>query len=436
MNNLKIFKVGGAALGNIDGWNNFVSLINSIGEPSVVVISALNLTTRELKNAAKYAEIKEIEKANSILNKIFDFHNEFAYSVLQSNSLILFQNNIVSVKDKLIRLFQGVYLTGFLSNKTLDSILSFGEILALELIKALFNNNHTIETIDSGEIIITNSNFGEAVPIIEQCDMKINTKIKPLLESNKIIITQGFSGKTIDGFVSTMGIESSNLTATLLADLLNANELHIRTNVTGIFNADPKQYSNTKIISQLSYNDAKKAAMNGLKLIYADMINIAEQKNIKIFYESGVKNENFRTIIDNQQNTQSPMIIVQNNISNLKINFNSYSERRSVIDDILNYEKIRANIIFSNFMEDYIQIVVNGEFDESNFDIQNIEIFNNFDLIKVLFAENYPKFQSQLEEFNQQIYSINNIINNDLNFRLLVDKYFTNRIVEKILEFF
>ena len=432
MKAIKIYKVGGAVLAESSGFYRFISLVKSEISPAVFVISALGLTTRELKNAALIAQDKDFNLAKTALEKIFKKHLKFVEKTIP-NDLPLIKINFKPIKNKALKLIRGIALTGFLSNKTLDAVLSIGEELALAIISAHFNNNENILIVDSSELIVTDDNFNNANPILEQCKAKIENYI-PILKQNKRIITQGFVARSINGFITTMGLESSNLTATILADILNVYELRIQTNVAGIYHADPKKYDSTSLIKSMSYDFAKSSAMNGLKLIYGDMIDIAKKKSIKIIYESGLNSDNTGTIIEEIGESDVPLIISQANTSLIRIHFNSYNERKILIDNLLNDTNNRSKVVYSALMEDYVELIMNNSATDLLSKFTAIEIYQSITLVKILNSHNIPNINYLIEKYKKLIISGLLFINSDNNIRLLIKDDNANNFINEIIE--
>ena len=432
MNATKIYKVGGAVLAESSGFQRFASLVQSEVAPALFVVSALGLTTRELKNAATIAETKEYERAKAVTESIFRKHLNFARANFPQ-SLQLTKQNFKPIKQRALRLIRGISLTGFLSKKTLDSVLSIGEELMLAMISAYFNEQNDILIIDSSQLIVTDDNFNNANPIRELCKEKIETFL-PHLNQNKRLITQGFVGRTVSGHYSTMGLESSNLTATLLADILDVREVRIQTNVNGIYNADPSKYESVQLIKSMNYNFAKSVAMNGLKLIYGDMIDIAKQKKIRIIYESGLNSEKAGTIIDASGQSEAALIISQENTELLRIHFNSYKERKKLIEQLLNDENLRAKVIFSALMEDYVEIILSEEVAEFQEQYSDYQIFANNTLVKIINSQNIPSIQEKIAKYQQSLISGILFINSDNNIRLLFKDERANEFINEILK--
>lgn len=189
--------------------------------------------------------------------------------------------------------------------KTLDELLSFGELLSSRVISEYLNKSD-IETsyIDAREFIKTNSNFGEATPNYSESKKNIQS-IK--LNDNSVLVTQGFIASDNKSNTTTMGFESSNLSAMIFSEALNIDSIEIITKSNGIYSLDPEQFKNAVKLSELNYDAAIRLSKNGLKLFYPGMIELAKQNNIKIIYR-GLSESNGTQINSNSKDNETVIL--------------------------------------------------------------------------------------------------------------------------------
>ncbi len=317
---MNVMKIGGAVLKSPGGFLRMASIINAADKPAVVVISALAKTTRWLAGAARSAEQLDKDEYTSDLGRIIDFHSGLARKILNNNilpeALAFFQNTHTEISTYL----ESIYITNELTPRTLDIIMSFGEQLALKTI-GLFLQGQGIVSIqlDAKEIIVTDNNFGFAKPIIPATKNNIDTKLIPILNENKVVLIPGFIARNMDGETTTMGMESSNLTAALLAELLGVGTLTIWTDVEGFMTADPRRIPEAVHLGGMNYRQATQAANNGLKLFHPEMITRARKKNIALIYRSAAKPNGNKSIINDETPAEMPVLILKEDVCFLRI---------------------------------------------------------------------------------------------------------------------
>jgi len=376
----KLIKVGGSSILNKDNFNNLINLIKSKdNDNSIFVISAFGKTSQILKNIAFSAKNNNKMDIEKELNKLFDFFH----------SLIDIQINLSKYYENLLRILIGINITRELTYKILDKILAYGELISTELIKKYILDDILI--FDATDIIITDSNYGNANPIIDIS----REKFTKLMEENKAkkYLTQGFVGKDINNNITTMGFESSNLTAVLFANFLELKEIFIYTNVNGIRNIDPNWSNNTKCIYSIDYDNAYNLSKLGLKLIYPKMIEIAKKNNIQILFKNFNNSNQEFTLINsntelkdsillfhklNYKSDNNSFISYQDNLINFKYNITNNSEDFSDVIFIL------YNINQNNFFKFLINSLDISKFKIDNFDNNCIKIIaekNNFNYI-------------------------------------------------------
>lgn len=285
---MKVMKFGGAVLKDEAGFIAMAGILHkNKTEPMLIVVSALSKVTRQLNDIAKIAKSGDEENATKKLDYIIEQNISLGMSLLTAENQLLLKKDLQELSDKLKSILRGIAITKELTPRTLDYVLSFGEYFALKTVYYFLKEHQfNIELIDSTDIIITDENFGNANPDYELSLRNCMEYLMPKLIENKIILTQGFVARTKSGKICTMGMESSNLTATFFAIALGCEDIIFWTDVEGIRTADPKIASVTLGISEMNYEDAYKSSMLGLKLLHHNMIEFAEKHNLNLIFRS------------------------------------------------------------------------------------------------------------------------------------------------------
>ena len=128
--------------------------------------------------------------------------------------------------------------------------------------------------------IVTDDDFEDAMPNYELSRKRIHTLIEPL-EDGKILCLAGFLGVTPDGLETVLGRGGSDLTAVfvscLLKDLYKTETLLYKD--VPVQSADPKVVpgQKTEHVKALTYNEAHKASMMGMKIVQSPAIAMARR---------------------------------------------------------------------------------------------------------------------------------------------------------------
>lgn len=293
---MKIIKIGGTALSNLSNIIDFADTVKHSNRPILLVISAFDKLSSDLKKLHFDANF---DKKSSP----FSFFREFS-SILSPQECVYFFTYLDKVEIILTKRLKGIAISGETPLKVMDEILSFGELISSFFVHCYFNSRSIAnQFLDIRSVIETDENFGKAKPNIEVSLQRI----KAIKLDTGLIVTQGFIAADKKGNSTTMGFESSNLSATILAKGLSSNEIDIYTKVNRIYTADPEKFPYSKPITNIPYSSAKILAKYGFRMLFPGMVDLAENNNIKIIYR-GVNNEG-TTLISESKEFDYPVLI-------------------------------------------------------------------------------------------------------------------------------
>jgi aspartokinase/homoserine dehydrogenase 1 len=295
---MKILKFGGTSVGNAANIKKVAAIIKkTIGsEPRMVVVSAMQSTTDGLTEAGRIAEkggggfyntIEEIKERHvDALNELFPDG--------RASNLLEFLDS--SAKE-LTETCEGVRLVGELSARTLDRILSFGEIISSRMLSEyLKSDGCENEWKDSRELILTDSNFGFAAVDF----MKTNAQLREFLagKTGRTFIFPGFIARDEAGSTTTLGRGGSDYTAAILAAAVNANVLEIWTDVSGMMTADPRFVRGVRQIPHITYREAMELSHFGAKVVYPPTIQPVMAKGIPLLIKNTFEPDDPGTLIE------------------------------------------------------------------------------------------------------------------------------------------
>ena len=299
---MKTLKFGGTSVANAQNIKLVLDIVTETSKKYklVVVVSAFSGVTDMLVLAASNAAAKD-KNYKEIVNQIEKKHKDAIEELIplseQSELLDAINANINHLKT----LLDGCYLLGELSNRTSDTVLSFGELLSSQIIaKALEQKVKGATYKDSREIIKTNNHFGKAVVDFEVT----NNLIAAYFNSNtaQATVIPGFIASSLDGNNTTLGRGGSDYTAAIVAAALDASHLEIWTDVNGMFTANPKIVKQAQPIETISYQEAMELSHFGAKVLYPPTIQPVLKKNIPILIKNTFEPDADGTYISNNKN--------------------------------------------------------------------------------------------------------------------------------------
>lgn len=154
------------------------------------------------------------------------------------------------------------------------SIEGTGELLSTTIIAAKLTDEAFPTTwLDSRELVIRDD-----MPLTYR---KIREAVQQRPDT-RIFVAPGFVARNSDGSACTLGRGGSDYSASIFAAALDASDLQIWTDVSGILSANPKQVPSARSIDEMSYEAAFAMASNGAKVLYAPAVAPAREAGIAI----------------------------------------------------------------------------------------------------------------------------------------------------------
>ncbi len=288
MENLVVMKFGGSCLKDEKSFSQIHYIVKKYREFSkiIIVTSALKGITDKLIDFYKKS-CKEEPKCDYIIDDIFTIHKNVINQIL-INEESEFKKAFEFLKKEIGELKQIGSVIKLIrpSMEIQDIIISYGEKLSTFILSQyLKSKNHKAKYISSDEILLTDDNFGRALPLLEESEILVTDKIIPLFQSEliEIICVTGFYGSTKDKKITTFGRGGSDLTAAILAYCLRNNfilKVIYWKNVKGFLNADPRIAEKTALLKRISYKEAKELAFFGSKVLHPLCLDVNEKGNI------------------------------------------------------------------------------------------------------------------------------------------------------------
>lgn len=185
--------------------------------------------------------------------------------------------------EEITDLCRGVRLVRELSPRSLDTIASFGERMAVRVIADYFTRNglsaRAFDVWDLG--FITDSAFGEARPLAGY-EPAMRDAFRRLVPEGFVPVVTGFIGKDLAGDITTVGRNGSDLTATLVAAGVGAEEVEIWSDTDGVMTADPHVVSSAQNIPHMSFDEAAELAYFGSRVLHPETLLPAMGKGIPV----------------------------------------------------------------------------------------------------------------------------------------------------------
>ena len=265
-----IMKFGGTSVGTPDP---FATACRRVAEERsrrpIVVVSALAGITNLLVEFCRHPERRQ-----DVRVRVERQHREFARAVGLGEGPI---DDALDAWDDEIR-HSGATRT--LVGAARDRALSLGERLSSSLFASgLARMGFEAEAIEAGDAgLVTDDNFGQAHPLPESIARLRDRLSNPA----KVPVVTGFLGRTLDGRTTTLGRGGSDFSAAWIGSALDAEEIQIWTDTSGLLSADPRIVPEARTVSALSFSEASELAYFGAKVLHPKTLLPAMDKGIPV----------------------------------------------------------------------------------------------------------------------------------------------------------
>jgi aspartate kinase len=291
-----VFKFGGASVKSAEAVKNIVEILQRYKkEKIVVVVSAMGKTTNAIERIIDYYTGRKSERLKQEYKELKAYHLEVVNGLFDDKGHKVFADVEQLFEDLSDRLVKEPTLN---YDFDYDQLICYGELLSTTII-AHFLNSSGVSTrwMDIRRSLKTDNSWREA-----KIDWELSSKLvgeQFVFNGERILITQGFLGSTINDQSTSLGREGSDYTAAILAFMLKAENVTIWKDVPGVLNADPKYFDDTILLEKLSYLDAIELAYFGTSVIHPKTIKPLQNKNINLHVKSFVDPEAPGTLVGN-----------------------------------------------------------------------------------------------------------------------------------------
>ena len=286
MKDLLVMKFGGTSMGSAERIRVAARIAaeEKARRPILVVVSAMSGVTDLLIDTLRHAEVGDREGMEVKLRQLEERHLETCRELIPAGeraaTLAAIENKIADFR----RIARGMLMLGERPPRSVDEGIAIGEHLSSLLMAAYLRSQGVpAEAVNCAEIIVTDSVFGSASPLLEPTRERARARLLPMLERGALPVATGFNGATMDGHPTTLGRGGSDYSASILAFALDAAELWIWTDVDGIMTADPRIVPDAAVLPEVTYSEAAELAYNGAKVLHPRTLAPLIEKAIPVW---------------------------------------------------------------------------------------------------------------------------------------------------------
>ena len=295
---MRVLKFGGSSLADADRFLRAADIIanNAQQEEVAVVLSAPGKTTNKLvaviegalRNGEAELQIKELEESfKTLFTQI--------QAVLPNIDGSAFDNQVKTSLSQLRQFVHGINLLGMCPNNVNARIISKGERVSIQLMKAVLEaKGQPAHLIDPVEYLYAKGDHLEAMVDVEVSTQ--NFRQNPLPQGH-VNIMPGFTAGNEKGELVTLGRNGSDYSAAVLAACLRADCCEIWTDVDGVYNCDPRLVEDARLLKSLSYQEAMELSYFGASVLHPKTIAPIAQFHIPCLIKNSFNPQGAGTLI-------------------------------------------------------------------------------------------------------------------------------------------
>ena len=320
---LIVMKFGGTSVGSAERIAQAADLaVKSAreGHQVVVVTSAMSGVTNKLIAAAQNAVGGQYHK--TVSDDLHEPHRQAVHLLMPSEAarrreaLELLRQRI----ERFETLCKGLTMVRELTPRTMDAISGLGEILCAPILAgAIAERGVASRSIEATELIVTDDQFGQAEPLMDETRRQTREKLLPLLERGEIPVVTGFIAATKDGVQTTLGRGGSDYSASIIGAAMDADEVWIWTDVNGVMTANPNEVPEARTMREISYSEASELAYYGAKVLHHKTILPAFKQNIPVRILNSFNPENAGTRVSVEGHPSSRGVKAVTSIRNVSL---------------------------------------------------------------------------------------------------------------------
>ncbi len=287
----KVIRLGGSHIGLPDSIKNLKQYLSGNEGKNFIVVSAIPEILEIFRKELSLVFITNAEE-NDFTNRLLAISKK--YHLANVNS---------SYRDLSVQagnLLKGIALIGDYSQALKDQVISFAEILSVELLKSNWDEASVL--LPEAISLEASSDFGNATFTGVDID-----KLKRL--PNGTYLIPGTYGVTSEGKTARTGETAADYTAAFLTQQLEIEKLELWDLDRKFFRADPKIISDSSLITRLTYAEASELAYFEHYSFHPRTVEPLEQEHIPItILDSGSPEGKVLTTINTETYVENQIV--------------------------------------------------------------------------------------------------------------------------------
>lgn len=292
MKDTLVMKFGGTSVGGPQAIRQGIEIVRDAKtdwQNVAVVVSAMSGVTDRLLESANRAVAGDESAAHQAATDLREKHlsalTKLAPAGTEERETV--ERLVERLLDEFEALCHAIRVLGEATPRALDAIASLGERMSAPLVAAALRSAGVpASAVDARDVLVTDEVYQSASPDMPATKQRAEQVIRPLFAAGIIPVITGFLGASPGGTVTTLGRGGSDYSGAIFAVALEAQELWIWTDVSGVMSADPRIEPAARTLPEVTYREISELAFYGAKVLHPKTIRPALEGGIALWVKN------------------------------------------------------------------------------------------------------------------------------------------------------
>lgn len=197
--------------------------------------------------------------------------------VRQGHSVVLVVSAQGDTTDRLVSQAQACNRRG--APREMDALLATGEQACAALMAMTLGSLgvKAVSLTGAQAGLVTDGNYGNAQILALRPE-----RVRKELAGGNVVVVAGFQGADSMGNITTLGRGGSDTTAVALAAALGADKCQIYTDVSGVYDRDPRRFADAVRFDRIGYEKMLDLIAQGAQVLHHRSVQLARETGISI----------------------------------------------------------------------------------------------------------------------------------------------------------
>ncbi|MEP6493282.1 MAG: bifunctional aspartate kinase/homoserine dehydrogenase I [bacterium] len=287
-----VHKFGGSSLADASCFRRVADIV--AGRPDglrAVVVSAMSGVTDALVEAVEMAGARNTEYRGA-LDHLRRRHSDTITELLPAAAGERLRAAIERDLGDIDDVLHATTLLHRHSRDVLDLVSGYGELWSAQILAAyLVAKGVPASWLNARDVLIVAPDAAVPEVLWEPSRQRLDDWRKHHEHLSSTLVITGFVASTPSAVATTLGRNGSDFTASIFAALLDAEEIHIWTDVDGVMSANPRLVPEALTLDALTYDEAMELAYFGAKVIHPSTMAPAVERGLPIYIRNTFRPE-------------------------------------------------------------------------------------------------------------------------------------------------